>query len=280
MLCTRGGTRSALDASGRGQRATLIRRRTQKETRPLHTRYIQPTHRAPQQSHVTAPGLVALAAPPPAIRGALVEPPLGRPLGVELAHRQRKLVIEMSLYYSLVFGVLVFEVFIFSILALPIPTRFRKPLTLVLLKPFQNDVVQISIKCILGFILLLFVDTINKVYNIDSELQAASSANTKGGGVYSQDRIEVLSRKFFAQRNMYLTGMTLFLTFTVVRTFGLVQELLQLKDKYRKESPKFDTAQDEAANAKRRQELEREIKEKDTEIARLKEKAEALQKEM
>ena len=168
----------------------------------------------------------------------------------------------MSLYYSLVFGVLVFEVVIFSILALPIPTRLRKPLTLVLLRPFQNDIIQITIKCVLGFILLLFLDTINKVYNIDRELQAASSANTKGGGVYSQDRIEVLSRKFFAQRNMYLTGMTLFLTFTVARTFGLVQELLQLKDKYRKD------------------ELEQEIKEKDLEIARLKEKAEALQKEM
>lgn len=186
----------------------------------------------------------------------------------------------MSLYYSLVFGVLVFEVVIFSILALPIPTRLRKPLTLVLLRPFQNDIIQITIKCVLGFILLLFLDTINKVYNIDRELQAASSANTKGGGVYSQDRIEVLSRKFFAQRNMYLTGMTLFLTFTVARTFGLVQELLQLKDKYRKESPKFDTKQDEAVNAKRKDELEQEIKEKDLEIARLKEKAEALQKVM
>lgn len=186
----------------------------------------------------------------------------------------------MSLYYSLVFAVLVSEVVIFSVLALPIPTRLRKPLTLVLLRPFQNEIVQITIKCVLGFILLLFVDTINKVYNIDRELTAASSANSKGGGVYSQDRIEVLSRKFFAQRNMYLTGMTLFLTFTVVRTFGLVQELLQLKDKYRKESPKFDTKEDEARNAERRREMLQEIDDKDREIARLKEKAEALQKEM
>lgn len=189
--------------------------------------------------------------------------------------------MSMSLYYSFVFGCLVVEVAIFSILALPIPTKFRKPLTLILLKPFQNEVVQITIKVILGFILLLFVDTINKVYNIDRELTGASSANAKGGAIVSsQDRIELLSRKFFAQRNMYLTGMTLFLTFTVVRTFNLVQELLQQKDRYRKESPKFDTAKSERANEQRKQQLLDEIKAKDAEIARLKEKAEALQAEM
>lgn len=189
----------------------------------------------------------------------------------------------MSLYYSLVFGVLVVEVVVFSILALPIPTKLRRPLTLVLLKPFQNEVVQITIKFILGFILLLFVDTINKVYNIDRELSGATAdaRTAKGSGVMSsQDRIELLSRKFFAQRNMYLTGMTLFLTFTVVRTFSLVQELLQLKDKYRKESPKFDTTQSEKNNEERQKELQREIEEKDAEIERLKEKAEALQSEM
>lgn len=186
----------------------------------------------------------------------------------------------MSLYYSLVFVILVIEIGIFSVLALPIPTKFRKPLTLILLKPFENEIVQVTIKCILGFILLLFLDTINKVYNIDKELMAASNANAKGGGVYSQDRIEVLSRKFFAQRNMYLTGMTLFLTFTVVRTFNLVQELLQLKDKYHKESPKFDTKSEEKVNSDIKESLLEQIKEKELEIARLKEKAEALQNEM
>lgn len=186
----------------------------------------------------------------------------------------------MSLYYSLVFIFLIVEVVIFSILALPIPTKLRKPLTLLLLKPFQLEVVQITIKCILGFILLLFVDTINKVYNIDTELNAASNANIKGGGIYSQDRIEVLSRKFFAQRNMYLTGMTLFLTFTVVRTFSLVQELIELKDKYRKENPEYDTKAEELKDSSEKQSLLKDIAEKDKEIARLKEKAELLESEM
>lgn len=187
----------------------------------------------------------------------------------------------MSLYYALVFAILVVEIAIFSVLSLPIPTRIRKPLTLLLLKPFRLPTVQVAIKCILGFILILFVDCINKVYNINSELNAgknpnAGSAATAGGTVLSQNRIEVISRKFLAQRNMYLTGITLFLTFVVVRTYSLVNELITMKDNYRASDAKEDTPEEK----KKREELLALIDEKDKEIERLQEKATLLQKEM
>ncbi|CAB4256982.1 similar to Saccharomyces cerevisiae YDL072C YET3 Protein of unknown function [Maudiozyma barnettii] len=169
----------------------------------------------------------------------------------------------MSLYYSLIFGILVLEIVLFTLLALPIPTKFRKPLTLVLLKPFKNSNVQVAIKCILGFILLLFIDSINKVYNINKELAIEV---TQG-----HQRIELLSRKFFQQRNLYLTGITLFLTFIVTKTFALVNELLNLKAKYRKDDHK-----DEEELTK--EELEILIKEKEDKIKDLKERAEALEK--
>lgn len=169
----------------------------------------------------------------------------------------------MSLYYSLIFGILVTEVAVFSLLALPIPTKFRKPITLVLLKPFKNSTVQISIKCILCFILLLFIDSINKVYNINKELSLEFNQG--------HEKIEILSRKFFQQRNLYLTGITLFLTFIVTRTFSLVNELLTLKAKYRSS----DT--DEKSITK--VELQDLIKEKDREIEDLKAKANALEED-
>ena len=174
----------------------------------------------------------------------------------------------MSLYYSIIFGILVAEVILFSILALPIPTKYRKPLTLVLIKPFKNPTVQVSIKCILCFILLLFLDSVNKVYNIETELNSEAAQGP--------DRIEFLSRKFLHQRNLYLTGMTLFLTFIVMRTFGLVNELLTLKDIYR--SPKPNAVVEHEIKTK--EEIVKLIEEKDAEIRRLKEKAEALQKQM
>lgn len=177
----------------------------------------------------------------------------------------------MSLYYNLVFGVLSTEIVVFTILALPLPSKFRKPITLVLAKPFRSPTVQVTIKCILGFILLLFVDTINRVYSINTELFDASQSNMP------YDRTEIQSRKFYAQRNMYLTGITLFLTFASVRTFGLVWELLELKEDYRGTASSPTPSLSVTAT---REELKKLIKEKDEEINLLKEQAEELQKEL
>ncbi|CCD24747.1 Yet3p NDAI_0D04330 [Naumovozyma dairenensis CBS 421] len=153
---------------------------------------------------------------------------------LQTQHQQQQQQEDMSLYYSLVFAILVTEIILFAILALPIPSKFRKPLTLILLKPFKIPPIQIALKCILSFILLLFIDSINKVININKELSTTSSNSNPTPAISSSnDRIEILSRKFFAQRNMYLTGITLFLTFIVMRTFTLVNELLDLKDRYR-----------------------------------------------
>ncbi|CAR26562.1 ZYRO0B12694p [Zygosaccharomyces rouxii] len=181
----------------------------------------------------------------------------------------------MSIYYKMVFGILVAEVSFFSVLALPLPSKIRKPLVSVLVRPFLNDIIQVAIKCMLGFVLLLFVDSINRVYSVEQELDAINPA-----GGYSSSRMEVLSRKFFAQRNMYLTGITLFLTFVVVRTFNLVRELLELKDHYHLASPDYDTSAEEKRNVELKKELQSKIAERDAEIERLKEKAKALQKEI
>lgn len=169
----------------------------------------------------------------------------------------------MSLYNSIIFGILVAEVIVFSLLALPIPSKYRKPLTLVLIKPFKNSTVQITVKCVLAFILLLFVDSINKVYDINHH----ELVQLKNGLIQGTEKIEIMSRKFLQQRNMYLTGITLFLTFIVTRTFDLVDELLTLKSNLRK---------DDLFNKNKLREM---IKEKDKEIDRLKEKVIALQQE-
>lgn len=172
----------------------------------------------------------------------------------------------MALYYALVFGILVTEMTVFVVLALPIPSRFRRHLTVALVKPFQLTQVQVATKCVLAFILLLFIDTINRVYNVERELRAAGLATG------AQDRVEIQSRKFYAQRNMYLTGITLFLTFAVVRTLNIVWELLGLKDEYRAKpaDPAKPAQRDTAA-------LAAQIADIDKQIAQLKEQAEKLQ---
>ncbi|SCU77731.1 LAMI_0A02146g1_1 [Lachancea mirantina] len=167
----------------------------------------------------------------------------------------------MTLYYTLIFGVLVAEMTMFILLMLPVPSKYRRPVTLALVKPFEQPQIQVAVKCVLVFILLLFVDTINRVYKIESEL------NVNPVAASGSDRAEVLSRKFYAQRNMYLTGITLFLTFTVFRTFHLVSELLTSKEVYR-------------ADPADKNQIKKEIAGIDAEIASLKERAESLQADM
>lgn len=169
----------------------------------------------------------------------------------------------MTLYYTFVFGILAFEMVMFLLLAMPVPSKFRKPITMALIKPFRLTQVQVAIKCVLAFILLLFIDTINRVYSINSELSQTPLAS----GV--SDRNEVQSRKFYAQRNMYLTGITLFLTFTVFRTYGLVWELLEMKEKFRA-----------VPNQMNVEDLQKQIEAADKEIASMKERAEGLQADM
>lgn len=168
----------------------------------------------------------------------------------------------MTLYNSIIFGILIAEVVVFSLLALPLPTKYRKPLTLILIKPFKYSTVQITVKCVLAFILLLFADSINKVHNINVHELGQLNGLAPGSSptVQGTEKIEIMSRKFLQQRNMYLTGITLFLTFIVTKTFDLVDELIQLKSVLRK---------DDLYNKEKLTHL---IKERDIEITNLKEK--------
>lgn len=144
--------------------------------------------------------------------------------------------------------------------------------------PFKNEQFQIAIKCILGFVLILFIDSVNRVYSVTNELH--NSNVIQNGGIQPgilNDRSEVQARRFYAQRNMYLCGFTLFLTLILTRTYGLVAELIATKDKldsYKaNEGLKLPT--DSAEIAK----LKKELATKDEDLEILKEQAKSLSKD-
>ncbi|KAH3899952.1 related to Endoplasmic reticulum transmembrane protein 3 [Saccharomycodes ludwigii] len=186
----------------------------------------------------------------------------------------------MSLYFLLIFSILVTEMVFFILLGLPLPTKYRKPLTLLIIKPFRNQTVQVTIKCIIVFVFVLFADCVSKLMTLNEELYSKKRGEgifgeTTGGGgggafLSSGARADIYSRKFYAQRNMYLTGITLFLSLCVTRIFGLVIELLDLKAKYRKVDPT-------PKNSLSKSELLEEIKTLDDKIETLKTKSLNLQ---
>ncbi|CDR43306.1 CYFA0S11e03686g1_1 [Cyberlindnera fabianii] len=181
----------------------------------------------------------------------------------------------MALYYNLVFALLVLEMALFTVLSLPLPSKIRRPIIKAVSKPFQSREVTVAIRCILVFILILFVDSVNRVQSITEELRGFTAKNE--GLVQQQtafvgDRSEIQARRFYAQRNLYLTGFTLFLTLIVSRTYGLVAELLSLKEEVGKDNGFVKNNETVAS-------LEKEIKEKDEELTILKSQADSLRKD-
>lgn len=135
----------------------------------------------------------------------------------------------MALYYNLVFALLVIEMAFFAVLSMPYPRPVRRTILVTVSAPFKNEQFQIALKCVLGFVFVLFIDSVNRVYAVTSELTSATQSHP--GTSVMNDRSEIQARRFYAQRNMYLCGFTLFLTLILTRTYNLVVELISTKDK-------------------------------------------------
>jgi len=190
----------------------------------------------------------------------------------------------MTLYYSLVFLLLVAEMTLFMLLIVPLPfTVRRKMFTFISESPLIAKL-QYGMKITFIFILILFIDSVNRVYRVQVEL-AESNKQQGGAAVMGHERMEVQARKFYSQRNMYLCGFTLFLSLILNRTYTMILDVLRLEEKVKKyegdpkasgkESDKLANAGNVGEIARLRKELER----KDRDIETLKKQSEGLGKE-
>ncbi|KAI0103508.1 B-cell receptor-associated 31-like protein [Daldinia grandis] len=190
----------------------------------------------------------------------------------------------MTLYYSLVFLLLVAEMSLFMLLVVPMPFTFRRKMFTFL---SENPVVaklQYWLKITFVFILILFLDSVNRVYRVQLELAAATDTAKGTAAVMGHERLEVQARKFYSQRNMYLCGFTLFLSLILNRTYTMILEVLRLEEKVKqyegtdrktKESEKLAQAGKPAEIARLRTEIEK----RDRDIETLKKQADGLSRE-
>jgi len=189
----------------------------------------------------------------------------------------------MTLYYSLVFLLLVAEMALFMLLIVPLPfTIRRKMFTFISESPLVAKL-QYGMKITFIFILILFIDSVNRVYRVQVEL--AESKEGGGASVLGHERMEVQARKFYSQRNMYLCGFTLFLSLILNRTYTMILEVLRLEEKVKKyegdpkasgkESEKLANAGDVGEIGK----LKKIIAQKDRDIETLKKQSEGLSRE-
>ncbi|EEB08110.1 bcap family protein [Schizosaccharomyces japonicus yFS275] len=132
----------------------------------------------------------------------------------------------MTLYYSLVFLLLMMEIIVFLVLIIPLPRRLRKSVfNFCASSPFIGKV-QYSMKITFIFIIVLFIDSVSRVMKVTEEYNYARvSAHPESM------RSEVQARKFYAQRNMYLCGFTLFLSLILNRHYVALSKLFTTQDR-------------------------------------------------
>ncbi|KAH8682175.1 B-cell receptor-associated 31-like protein [Xylariales sp. PMI_506] len=191
----------------------------------------------------------------------------------------------MTLYYTLVFLLLMTEMAVFMLLIIPMPFSIRRKIfTFISENPIIAKL-QYGLKITFIFILILFIDSVNRVYRVQLELaMATDGAKNNAAALMGHERLEVQARKFYSQRNMYLCGFTLFLSLILNRTYIMILEVLRLEEKLKqfegtdkntKQSEKLAVAGEPGEIAR----LKKELQKKDVDIETLKKQAAGLQKE-
>jgi B-cell receptor-associated protein 31 len=192
----------------------------------------------------------------------------------------------MTLYYSLVFLLLVFEMAVFLTLVIPLPHVIKRKLFAFISESPIIAKMQYGLKITFIFILILFLDSVNRVYRVQRELASFTKEGSGMGAAHlGTDRVEVQARKFYSQRNMYLCGFTLFLSLILNRTYTMILEVLRLEDRVRlldgdKKAGGKDSARiAEAGSVGEIGRLKKEIETKDRDIETLKKQCEGLTRE-
>lgn len=192
----------------------------------------------------------------------------------------------MTLYYSLVFLLLVFEMAVFLALIIPLPFTVKRKLFAFISESPIIAKLQYGLKITFIFILILFIDSVNRVFRVQQELAAfAKDGSAVSAAHLGTDRMEVQARKFYSQRNMYLCGFTLFLSLILNRTYIMILEVLRLEDRVRllegdKKAGGKDSARlAEAGSVGEIGSLKKQLAEKERDIETLKKQCEGLTRE-
>lgn len=189
----------------------------------------------------------------------------------------------MTLYYTLVFILLMFEMGLFMLLLVPLPFNVKRRIfTFISENPLVAKM-EYWMKITFFFILILFVDSVNRVYRVQQELMAASDQSKGTTTIIGSERLEVQARKFYSQRNMYLCGFTLFLSLILNRTYVMIIQVMRLEDRLKTyEGTNKDTKQSEklavAGKPGELAALKKELARKEEDLQTLKKQSEQLHK--
>ncbi|KAG1761212.1 B-cell receptor-associated protein 31-like-domain-containing protein [Suillus occidentalis] len=138
----------------------------------------------------------------------------------------------MSRSYSLTFLLLAAEMVTFCLLVAPLPFTVRKKLFRFLSESPIIAKVAYGLKISFIFVAILFLDALQRMFRVTAETEMAK---TGGQGMHDvRTESNFAARKFYAQRNTYLTGFCLFLSLVLTRTFSIILDLIHTQEEYAK----------------------------------------------
>ncbi|KIK43690.1 hypothetical protein CY34DRAFT_803528 [Suillus luteus UH-Slu-Lm8-n1] len=138
----------------------------------------------------------------------------------------------MTIYYSLTFLLLAAEMVTFCLLVAPLPFTVRKKLFRFLSESPIIAKVAYGLKISFIFVGILFLDALQRMFRVTAETEMAK---TGGQGMHDvRTESNFAARKFYAQRNTYLTGFCLFLSLVLTRTFSIILDLIHTQEEYAK----------------------------------------------
>ncbi|KZO97586.1 B-cell receptor-associated 31-like protein [Calocera viscosa TUFC12733] len=136
----------------------------------------------------------------------------------------------MTLYYSMCFVLLTGEMVFFLLLIAPLPFAARRKFFTFLSESPIVGKVAYALKIMFIFVAILFVDAVQRMFRTTAEADMAKAG--QGGDVRAETNFA--AKKFYAQRNMYLTGFTLFLSLILTRTYYIILDLIHTQEEYAK----------------------------------------------
>jgi len=125
------------------------------------------------------------------------------------------------------------EMVTFCALVAPLPYGVRKRLFRFLSESLIVAKIAYGLKISFIFVGILFVDALQRMFRVTAE----SDLGKNGRGQGMQDvrtETNIAARKFYAQRNVYLTGFTLFLSLVLTRCFYIILDLIHTQEEYAK----------------------------------------------
>ncbi|GME71449.1 unnamed protein product [[Candida] boidinii] len=155
----------------------------------------------------------------------------------------------MSIQMTLIFGTLVFEMAILTIFVLPLPHKVQDKFVLIFYKLYENQNVKIGTGFFLSLISIIFFDALRiSIPSIpsDDSIDLLSTNNFGETGLFSGDKNagtgvqannnyiinpwEARSKKFHAQRNLYITGAVLFFAASIFTIVMLLKNTVKNKE--------------------------------------------------